>query len=109
MVEEGQPDPEFEAILGKINVMCFGAFLDIKYKASTIVATGIFDYQCVDCVVARGYLHPVTPEAFDSRLICFGFCGGQNGTRTAFSYSTSFFLCHCHSSNASYSFFHQHC
>lgn len=56
MVEEGQPDPEFEAILGKINVMCFCAFLDIKYKASNIVATGIFYYQHVGCAVAHMFI-----------------------------------------------------
>lgn len=104
MVEEGQPDPEFEAILGKINVMCFCALLDIKYKASTTVATGVHvGYAMAYLVITTLSLQrPV----FDPRLICFGFYGGQNGT---WYWDTSFFLCHCHPSNAPSSFFHQRC
>ena len=84
MVEEGQPDPEFEAILGKISVMCSCALLDIKYKVSTTVATGIFYYLHVGC--AKVYLVITTLSlqrpVFDPGLICFGFYGGQNGTGT---------------------------
>lgn len=104
MVEEGQPDPEFEAILGKINVKYFCALLDIKYKASTTVATGIFYYLHVGCAMAHLVIITLSLRrpVFDARLIYFGFYGGQCYWDT-----TSFFLCH-HSRIAPYSFFHQH-
>jgi len=105
MVEEGQPDPEFEAILGKINVMYFCALFDIKYKASTTVATGIFYYLHVGCAMAHLVIITLSLQrpVFDARLICCGFYGGQCYWDT-----TSFFLCR-HSSIAPYSFFHQCC
>lgn len=84
MVEEGQPDPEFEAILGKINVRCFCALPDIKYKASTTVTTGIFYFLHVGCAMAHMVITTLSLQrlVFDPRLICFGFYGGQNGTGT---------------------------
>jgi len=84
MVEEGQPDPEFEAILGKINIMCFCALLDIKHKASTVVATGIFYYQHVGCAMANMVITTLSLQrpVFDPSLIYCGFYGGQNGTGT---------------------------
>lgn len=101
MVEEGQPDPEFEAILGKIYVMCFCALLDIKYKASTTVATRMFYYLHVGCAMVHTVITTLSLQrpVFDPRLICFG----------KWYWDTSFFLCHCHSSNFPYSFLHKHC
>ena len=75
MVEEGQPDPEFEAILGKINVMCSCTLLDVKYKASTTVATRIFYYLHVGCAMP----HLVITTLSLQRPV---FDPGQNGTGT---------------------------
>jgi len=84
MVEEGQPDPEFEAILGEINVMCSCILLDIKCKESTTVATRIFYYLHVGCAMAHLVITTLSLQrpVFDPWQICFGCNGGQNGTGT---------------------------
>jgi hypothetical protein len=46
---------------------------------------------------------PLTMEAqVQSEASPHEICGGQSGTRTSFSSSTSVFFCHYHSTNASY-------
>jgi len=70
--------------LGFKGLMCFCALPDIKYKASTTVATGIFYFLHVGCAMAHMVITTLSLQrlVFDPRLICFGFYGGQNGTGT---------------------------
>jgi hypothetical protein len=56
------------------------------------------DGRAMTQAVSRG--PPTTEARFRSRVSLFGICGGQSGTGTGFSPSTSVFSCQYHSTGA---------